>query len=118
MIVGAAVVALSGCSTDQEEPSRFLYEASASKPGGQITYMETVDAAEPIGVEVEMDAAEWAYAPELNPATTTPSVSVVPPAGATAACRILRVQGTAVTIVSAQDGEIDAEVVCDAPRPE
>lgn len=76
MIVSAAVVASAGCSAGQEEASRFLYEASAWKGGSQITYSP----AEPVGFEAEMDKTDWAYAPELNPRTTTPSVSVTPPA--------------------------------------
>lgn len=118
VMIAAAVVALAGCSAAQEEASRFLYEASASKSGSQIKYMETVDAAEPIGFNTNMDETDWAYAPELNPRTTTPSVSVTPPAGGTAACRILRIQGTAVSVVAEQNGEIDAEVVCEARQPE
>src|ERR1700712_3413751 len=90
VVAGAAVASLAACSA-QPEPARFVYEASASQSGGQVTYMETADAAEPVGLQRAMKDTEWTYAPKVNARTTTPSVTVSPPAGATAACRILRI---------------------------
>lgn len=117
MFVGAVgALALSGCSAVQEGPDMLLYEVSASEPGGEIVYVDTAGPAESISITEDMTESFWGYAPELNLTTTTPRVTVTPPDGATATCRILQVQGTSVSMLAERTGQVDAEVECVAPN--
>ena len=95
----------------------FVYEVSSSEASGSVTYRES-SSGEPIGVTAEMTEPYWAVAPELDPATTTPVVSFSPSAGASASCRILRIDGSAVTVLDEQTSEDGATVECASRQPE